>query len=124
MKVRKKPVVVDAYRWVSASTRTQGAANAYGMNAPAYAPDWFADAWRDRMVNETFNDALNVVTLEGLLRASDGDYVIRGVRGELYPCKPDIFEETYEVICRVCEKPREDHEDDEHFIGEWPYGDA
>lgn len=39
-----------------------------------------------------------IKTLEGVHHVSVGDYVIKGVRGELYPCKPDIFEETYEVI--------------------------
>lgn len=39
-----------------------------------------------------------IETLEGTMKASVGDYIIRGVRGELYPCKPDIFEETYEGV--------------------------
>jgi hypothetical protein len=39
---------------------------------------------------------LLIHTLEGLMRASKGDWVIKGVKGELYPCKPDIFEATYE----------------------------
>ena len=37
-------------------------------------------------------------TLEGDMRVSDGDWIIRGVKGELYPCKPDIFEEIYEAV--------------------------
>ena len=37
-------------------------------------------------------------TLEGIMTASSGDYVIRGINGEFYPCKPDIFEKTYELI--------------------------
>ena len=41
---------------------------------------------------------LMIPTLEGLMRASVGDYVIRGVQGELYPCKPDIFEQTYDLV--------------------------
>lgn len=41
---------------------------------------------------------LMIHTLEGYHRASIGDYVIRGVKGEFYPCKPDIFEETYEEV--------------------------
>lgn len=39
-----------------------------------------------------------IVTLEGIMHASVGDYVIRGVQGEFYPCKPDVFAETYEVV--------------------------
>ena len=41
---------------------------------------------------------LFIETLEGVMAASVGDYVIKGVRGEIYPCKPDIFKETYEEV--------------------------
>lgn len=41
-------------------------------------------------------DSFEVETAEGLMMGSQGDYLIRGIRGELYPCKKDIFEETYE----------------------------
>ena len=40
--------------------------------------------------------ALGIVTLEGTMRADKGDWIIKGVNGEFYPCKPDIFEKTYE----------------------------
>lgn len=43
------------------------------------------------------NNELIIKTLEGAMLASKGDYVIQGVKGELYPCKPDIFEKTYET---------------------------
>lgn len=39
-----------------------------------------------------------ITTLEGVMTASDGDWIIKGVQGEFYPCKPDIFEETYEWL--------------------------
>lgn len=41
---------------------------------------------------------LSILTLEGTMTANTGDYIIRGVKGEFYPCKPDIFEQTYEEI--------------------------
>lgn len=41
---------------------------------------------------------LRIPTLEGLMLATEGDFIIRGVNGELYPCKPDIFEKTYEAV--------------------------
>lgn len=41
---------------------------------------------------------INIPTLEGTMRASEGDYVIKGVQGEFYPCKPDIFTSTYEKV--------------------------
>jgi hypothetical protein len=40
----------------------------------------------------------SIDTLEGLIHASSGDWIIRGVQGEFYPCKPDIFESTYEAV--------------------------
>jgi len=40
---------------------------------------------------------LEIPTLEGVMKASVGDYIIKGVQGEFYPCKPDIFKETYEI---------------------------
>jgi hypothetical protein len=42
--------------------------------------------------------AMVIMTLEGLMTVSIGDYVIKGIKGEFYPCKPDIFEESYEKV--------------------------
>ncbi|MCA2590197.1 MAG: hypothetical protein IM509_05455 [Microcystis sp. M31BS1] len=44
------------------------------------------------------NNKLSILTLEGTMTASTNDWIIRGVNGELYPCKPDIFEKTYELV--------------------------
>lgn len=44
------------------------------------------------------NPLLKIETLEGLMIATEGDYIIKGVQGEFYPCKPDIFAETYEKM--------------------------
>jgi hypothetical protein len=41
---------------------------------------------------------LNIRTLEGIMRAAEGDYIIRGIKGELYPCKSDIFALTYDEV--------------------------
>lgn len=41
---------------------------------------------------------IHISTLEGIMEASPGDWIIRGVKGEFYPCKPDIFEATYEKV--------------------------
>jgi hypothetical protein len=78
MKFRKKPVVIDAVRWD-------------GTNGD------YICAWSQGKV--TWHGALNhlsVETLEGTMLASPGDVIICGVRGEYYPCKPDIFDATYE----------------------------
>ena len=47
---------------------------------------------------ESNTHKLSIQTLEGLMTASAGDFIIKGVKGEFYPCKPDIFEQTYEVV--------------------------
>jgi hypothetical protein len=48
--------------------------------------------------DEEGNQCIKIPTLEGEMTASIGDYIIRGVKGEYYPCKPDIFEATYEKV--------------------------
>ena len=41
---------------------------------------------------------MEIETLEGIMKADEGDWIIKGVKGELYPCKPDVFEMTYEKV--------------------------
>lgn len=76
---------------------------------------------------------LDIETLEGTMHASVGDYIITGVRGEQYPCKPDIFEQTYEPADttaspwhRVEEKPRDGQECIVAYLGptDWIYEHA
>lgn len=93
MKYRKKPVVIDA---VGATALLFNAANQWNK-----LPTWIVKAYD--LGNILFlNDSIKIETLEGTMTASRGDYVIHGIKGEIYPCKPDIFEATYEVA--------EDHE--------------
>lgn len=81
---RKRPVEVEAIQYD-------------GTNAPAIR-EWGGDA-RIREISEMHAPlALAVYTLEGVVKASIGDWIIRGVADELYPCKPDIFERTYETV--------------------------
>lgn len=85
-KYRKKPVVVEAVQFDGTpESRQQIIAWTRGSPTPAYV-ERDADGVR----------ALYIRTLEGNHRVSFGDYVIRGIQGEFYPCKPDIFETTYE----------------------------
>lgn len=81
-KYRKKPVVIEAVQWTGRQITW---------------PAWFLEAEQAGVI-QLAGDALQIITLEGPLRASIGDWVIRGVKGELYPCKPDIFEATYEPV--------------------------
>ena len=83
MKFRKKPVVVEAVEWNGSNTVEISSFTGISLNEISSAP----------FVNE-----LIIKTLEGDIHASIGDWIIRGVVGEIYPCKPDIFEKTYEII--------------------------
>lgn len=90
---RKKPVVIDAMQWdgtAEAATPIIDWALEGGVSIRYYCPDG-DDCRRDTHV-------LLVCTLEGAMSALPGDWIIRGVQGEFYPCKPDIFAATYEAV--------------------------
>ena len=70
-------------------------------------PSWLNEAWQKRTGETgafwptnpgTDEETLSIATLEGVHRVTIGDWIIQGVKGELYPCKPDIFEMTYEPV--------------------------
>lgn len=82
LQFRKKPIVIEAFQWTGGPDQTDD-------------PEWIVEAINAGNVGFD-KDGLNIVTLEGVLTASSGDWIIRGVKGELYPCKPDIFAATYE----------------------------
>lgn len=87
-KYRKKPVVIEAMR----VTQSNAAGVVLWINhCGGYAREVFT-ALDDRLVG------VDIDTLKGLMGVSLGDYVVRGIKGEFYPVKPDIFEATYEVI--------------------------
>lgn len=101
---RKKPVEVNAEWWPGgASTATpiinwilvNGGTARYHEEVSAYTDDIGAGLVRN-VPAEPEHIAIN--TLEGTMRALPGDYIIRGVQGEFYPCKPDIFDATYEEV--------------------------
>lgn len=91
---KKKPVVIQAIQWTGKNLReiTTFIDDEVKTNN-VYASDMW-DAYCD-MVD---NSGLKIHTLEGKMNANVGDYIIRGVQGEFYPCKPDIFEKTYEEV--------------------------
>ena len=78
MKYRKKPVVIEAEQF----------------NNSADIHEFCGDKVREP-VGEDF---LEIATLEGIMRANKGDFIIKGVHGEFYPCKPDMFDKTYEKV--------------------------
>lgn len=84
-KYRKKPVVIEAMRFYDdAETLTK-------------LSDFMNDDIRVDYKDPS-KPVLKIKTLEGIMTASTGDYIIKGVKGEFYPCKPDIFEQTYELV--------------------------
>ncbi|MCU9815844.1 hypothetical protein [Paraclostridium sp. AKS73] len=92
-KYKKKPVVINAFKWTGDQYQEED-------------PIWIIDAIKKGTVwfeNNPGEDGLTVLTmviktLEGNHIASRGDYIIQDVKGEIYPCKPDIFEMTYEKV--------------------------
>ena len=90
-KYRKKPVIIEAFQYDG---------DLMGSNGKYYVPDWAIEALeKGIMYYDCFEgkpSELFIKTLEGNHHASVNDYIIKGVNGELYPCKPDIFEKTYE----------------------------
>jgi hypothetical protein len=80
MKFRKKPVVIEAIQYT-------------GKNANKILRFMFPDIEPDARASID-----TIKTLEGDMHVSKGDWIIQGVKGEFYPCKPDIFEQTYEVV--------------------------
>lgn len=75
-KFRKKPVVIEALQWTGENNQ----------EVCFFLGQLDIDAW----------NRVTICTLEGTMRADIGDWIIKGVKGEFYPCKPDIFATTYE----------------------------
>ena len=82
MKYRKKPVVIEATQFKAADPATHEHVS-FGTPDPASEPNLVGKYW--------------ITTLEGPLFVSEDDWIITGIKGEHYPCKPDIFEATYEL---------------------------
>jgi len=91
-KYRKKPIVIEAFRM--------------GIDPQ---PDWFVDKVINNEIITNSDDIdegpfsfrktyCDIKTLEGVMRGDFGDYIIQGIQGEVYPCKIDIFEQTYEPV--------------------------
>lgn len=92
-KYRKKPVVIEAFEFhEDMGTHT------------AAIPMWFMEACGNRTVFEKDGHTC-IKTLEGDHIISDGDFVIQGIKGEIYPCKPDIFAATYEPVEFIKKRP-------------------
>lgn len=95
-KFRKKPVEIQAVQWDGTAEgakpiiewiMSQGGTAAYDR-IPVSASRF----------NNRYDERIHINTLEGPITASPNDWIIRGVQGEFYPCKPDIFAATYEAV--------------------------
>ena len=97
-KYRKKPVVIEAFQMTKERRQDN-----------SEWPSWLNEAWNKEWgeqgavspsdyPNSDGTDRLQIYTLEGVHDVMWGDFIIQGVQGELYPCKPDIFEATYEPV--------------------------
>ena len=91
-KYRKKPVVVEAVRWTGSNL--EEIRNFVGSDL---IEDYMEHFDIERALKEMLVD-IAIDTLEGTMRVDYGDYIIKGVNNELYPCKPDIFLATYEEV--------------------------
>ena len=91
---KKKPVIVEAVQW-------HGDNLAEVLEFTGKHPkfeDWFSSFKQYEKVVADSGYVFKIFTLEGTMSASIGDWIIRGVQGEHYPCKPDIFSKTYEQV--------------------------
>ena len=87
---KKKPVVVFAIRWTGNNLKDVIAFTGLHESAKKWTWEEYEEVVR--------KEGLKIFTLEGPLMASIGDMIVRGIAGEFYPCKPDIFKNTYEEI--------------------------
>lgn len=86
----KRPIVIEAFKFYE-----------------DYMPDWFFEKvtanevvlrncdYKQYSIDEVYCE---IKTLEGVMRANGGDFIIKGINGEIYPCKPDIFKRTYKLV--------------------------
>lgn len=88
---RKKPVVIEAVQY-------GGALDGLPIfTGDGEGPEWLCAMLGDGRITQG-QICLDIHTLEGVMAAAPNDWIIRGVMGEVYPCKPEIFEATYEPV--------------------------
>jgi len=87
-KYRKKPVIIEAWQFTKENYRNG-------------VPHWIKSSTRKAELWSQYGGAViegEIETLEGVHLVSENDWIIKGIKGELYPCKPDIFEKTYDEV--------------------------
>ena len=91
MKYRKKPVVIEAVQWTGKNLEEIKSFVGEQLEYDIVDTAWEVGKGSPYVL-------MKIRTLEGVMGASVGDYIIKGVNGEVYPCKPDIFAKTYEPV--------------------------
>lgn len=91
---RKKPVVISAVQWTGSNLFE---VTSFIDGVPDIKGNFAGMQW-ERYCDLVKAEGLRIFTLEGVMSASIGDWIIKGVRGECYPCKPDIFLATYDAV--------------------------
>lgn len=91
MKYRTKPVEIEAIQWTGYNLEEIKQFVGESLEYNILDTAWEVGKGRPYIY-------LRIYTLEGIMNASEGDYIIKGLRGEFYPCKPDVFEKKYEVV--------------------------
>lgn len=104
MKATKKPVTIECFQYDGDLKNSDG---------QFYVCAWAVEAFQSGVIYFKDQGEMYIKTLEGDHHVSVGDYVIRGVNGELYPCKPDIFEKTYNILTEEANATARDHFDTE-----------
>lgn len=104
VRAASRPVVIEAFRWAGGPEKATPIINWVLENGgtarwdeehrePLAADNGEVTAW-----GPMIPESMYIETLEGTMRADIGDWIIRGTRGEFYPCKPDVFAVKYEIL--------------------------
>lgn len=93
MKYRKKPVVIEAIQWTGINANE--IFSFVGKELKYYVDEDMSTAYIAGQGPPVC--VIEIPTLEGVMKALSGDFIIKGISGEFYPCKPDIFAQTYEL---------------------------
>jgi hypothetical protein len=103
MKYRKKPVVIEAFQFTEnlALNYLCGDHKLLPFDLHVSSAEYHSDEKR------VYNAYISIETLEGIMKANIGDWIIKGLKGELYPCKDDIFQATYDPVAPDTRKEEE-----------------
>ena len=94
MKYRRKSEIIDAFKWTGGPDQTEDPV----WIVEALKKDFYREPGAARIIQPNIEVLLEIFTPEGRMCAHIGDYIIRNAKGEIYPRRPDVFEQTYEKV--------------------------